>query len=82
MPNEIEETLRALNTQIKEYKNQYLSFSSAYDEFSLNCQQTLKKDTFDFISDMLYKGMYFYKNKMDESIAARKEIMDKYNIEY
>ena len=78
--NEVEETLRVLNNQVKEYRIQYDSFSIAYDEFSSKCEHTLEKETFDFISDVLYKAIYFYKNKLDESIQARQEIMTKYNI--
>ena len=51
-----------------------------YDEFSLKCQSKLRKPEFDYISDILYRLERYYQSKVDESIAAKKEIMKKYNI--
>ena len=82
MPNEVEETLRVLNTQIGEYTNKKEEASKAYDEFSLKCQKVLDKEEFDYISDILYRLMKFYEIKIRESQEDRMEIMGKYDIPY
>ena len=82
MPNEVEETLRVLTAQIEEYNKKLKQAETAYDEFSLRCQRQLKKEDFDFISNLLYKLVKYYEVQVDESLAAKKEIMDKYDIPY
>ena len=39
--NEVNETLRVLNTQINEYNKKKEEVSDAYEEFSLKCQSVL-----------------------------------------
>lgn len=78
--NEVNETLRVLNTQINEYNKKKEEVSDAYDEFSLKCQSVLNKKEFDYISDILYKLEKFFEMKIEESEEARSEIMMKYNI--
>lgn len=78
--NEVNETLRVLTKQITEYQIKQAEASNAYDEFSLKCQSKLRKPEFDYISDILYRLERYYQSKVDESIAAKKEIMKKYNI--
>ena len=80
--NEVEETLRILERQAEEYGLQVDMFGQAYDEFSLKCEHSLDKETFDFISDILYKAVKFYENKLDDTKEARNEILEKYNIPY
>ena len=82
MPNEVEETLRVLTAQIEEYNKELKQADKAYNEFSKKCESQLDKVDFDFISDILFKLIKYYEVKIDESLAAKKEIMDKYNILY
>ena len=82
MPNEIEETLRVLNTQIQQYESQSKELGQAYEEFSKKCEHVLEKEDFDLISKILYKSLVLIEQRLDESIVARKEIMDKYSIPY
>lgn len=78
--NEVNETLRVLNTQINEYTKKKEEAGNAYDGFSLKCQSVLEKKEFDYISDILYKLEKFFEMKIEESEEARSEIMMKYNI--
>ena len=78
--NEVNETLRILTKQITEYQIKKSEATTAYDEFSLKCQSKLRKEEFDYISDLLYKLEKYYESKINESIAAKEEIMKKYNI--
>ena len=71
-----------LNKQISEYESKSQQIGKAYDEFSLKCEHVLEKQDFDLISDMLYRALFFLKVQLDESVTARKEIMDKYDIMY
>ncbi len=80
MPNTMEETLRVLNTQIEEYKKQSQKIEKTYEEFSKKCEPVLEKEDFDLIRKILYKSLAFIEQQINESIAARKEIMEKYNI--
>lgn len=80
MVNEVEETLRVLTKQITEYQIKQSEASTAYDEFSLKCQDKLRKPEFDYISDILYRLQKYYESKANESIQAKQEIMAKYNI--
>ena len=78
--NEVNETLRVLNTQINEYNKKKEEAGNAYDEFSLKCQNVLDKNEFDYISDILFKLEKFFEMKIDESKEARNEIMMKYDM--
>ena len=82
MPNELEETLRVLTAQIEEYNKELKQANKAYTEFSKTCESQLEKEDFDFISDILFKLIKYYEVKIDESLAAKKEIMDKYHVIY
>ncbi len=78
--NEINETIRVLNKQVSEYKIKQAKAEKAYDDFSLRCQSELDKVVFDYISDILFKLMKYYESKAEESIAAKQELLKKYNI--
>lgn len=80
--NEVEETIRAIDVQIEEFKKKSKEANHAYDEFSLKCEKTLKKRDFDFISGLLYRLVKYYDYKIEESQSAKKEILDKYDIPY
>ena len=82
MPNEVEETIRVLNTQLEEYNKKLKEASDALDEFSKCCEKTLQKVAFDYIFTLLYKLIKFYELKIDETSAAQKEILEKYEIPY
>ena len=79
--NEVNETIRVLDKQITEYKIKQAQAESAYDDFSLKCQGQLNEAVFDYISGILYKLMKYYEYQYDESVAAKEEIMKKYNIQ-
>ena len=78
--NEVEETIRVLDVQIKEYKMKAKKAGENYEEFSLKCESVLEKEYFDFISNLLYKLEKQYELKVEESVNAKKEIMSKYGI--
>ena len=82
MPTEVDETIRAITAQSEHYQKIFKDFEKVYAEFSIRCEEDLEKETFDFISDVLCKSMKFYELKIAECNAAKKEIMDKYNIVY
>jgi len=78
--NEVNETIRVLDKQITEYKIKQAQAEKAYDDFSLKCQGQLNEAVFDYISGILYKFMKYYEHQHDESVAAKEEIMKKYNV--
>ena len=82
MPTEVDETIRAITAQTEHLQKNLKEFEKAYDEFSLKCQGVLDKEIFDYISDILYKGMKYFEFEINECNAAKKEIMDKYDIMY
>lgn len=77
--NEVEETIRVLDAQIAEYRKQFDEAKAALLELS---EKGTELESFLLIQKVLlgYKG--HIELKLVESKAAKKEVMDKYDIEY
>ena len=78
--NELEETIRVIDVQIKEYNKKAEKAGENYEKFNVKCEPVLNKEYFDFISDLLYKLEKYYRFKVEESIAAKNELLKKYHI--
>lgn len=78
--NEVEETLRVLNTQIKSFKKESDKLSEAFEEFEKQCKTLLDENYFIIVCNLFESAIGYYEACYEESVAVRKEILNKYNI--
>ena len=81
MPTEVNETIRLLTVQAEEYKKEYRKAEKAREEILMKAA-ALEDDTYSYLMNILDNIMTMSKVKVDESNAAKKEIMDKYDMVY
>lgn len=77
--NEVEETIRVLDAQIAECRKKFDEAKEALLEFS---EKGTELTSFLLIQEVLMSYKSYWELQLVESKAAKKEVMDKYDIEY